>query len=249
MLSIKNLQVSFNRNTPMEKRILNELSLEVSKGEFVAILGGNGAGKSTLLRSLSGEITPDAGKIIFSGQNITTMPQEQKSKYISIVMQDPKISTIENMTILENMSLALMRSSNRGFALFNSAKRKNLIVEKLKILQIGLESRLNEPVSVLSGGQRQALSLCMAILGQCDLLLLDEICAALDPNMSEFVMALTHKIVKENNITSLMITHDMNHALKYGDKIAVISQGKIKKIVLKEEIKTVDSSQLAKYLL
>ena len=236
MLKITNLEFSVLKNTKLEKKILNDLDLTAKTGEFLVIIGGNGAGKSTLFNVLSGFCFSDSGSIYLDANDITTLEQNKRSKLVSIVMQDPKVSSMENMTILENMALAFCRSKKRSLRPFNNFKRRELFKQNLSQLNMGLENRLDELVSNLSGGQRQALSLCMALLGDAKLLLLDEICAALDPNMSELVMNLAYSIAKKKNLSTIMITHNMEHALRFADRLLVLSAGKVIKEFSKQQL-------------
>ncbi len=236
MLKITNLEFSVLKNTKLEKKILNGLDLTAKTGEFLVIIGGNGAGKSTLFNVLSGFCFSDSGSISLDANDITTLEQNKRSKLVSIVMQDPKVSSMENMTILENMALAFCRSKKRSLRPFNNSNRRELFKQNLSQLNMGLENRLDELVSNLSGGQRQALSLCMALLGEAKLLLLDEICAALDPNMSELVMNLAYSIAKKKNLSTIMITHNMEHALRFADRLLVLSAGKVTKEFSKQEL-------------
>jgi putative ABC transport system ATP-binding protein len=244
MLKITNLEFSVLKNTKLEKKILNGLDLTAKRGEFLVIIGGNGAGKSTLFNVLSGFCFSDSGTIYLEDENITTLEQSRRSKLVSIVMQDPKVSSMENMTILENMALAFCRSKKRSLVPFNNFKRRELFKQNLSQLNMGLEDRLDELVINLSGGQRQALSLCMALLGDAKLLLLDEICAALDPNMSELVMNLAYSIAKKKNLSTIMITHNMEHALRFADRLLVLSAGKVTKEFSKQELAFISAREL-----
>lgn len=248
MLSLRNIEFTFNKNSRLAQKILKGINFEVNNGDFVMLLGGNGAGKSTLLNILSGFLKADNGNIVLEQSDITNFSQSKKSKFVSLVMQDPKISTMEHMSIYENLAFASMRSKNRTLRPFFTKNREKIFKENLAVLNMGLEDRLDELVLNLSGGQRQALSLCMALLGECKLLLLDEICAALDPNIAEMVMNLTYEIAKRKKITSIMITHNMEHAIRFADKIIVLSDGKVLKEYAYEEIKNLTPGSLAALL-
>jgi putative ABC transport system ATP-binding protein len=225
MLKLTNINVTLGKKTKLEQTILKGLNLEVTEGEFVVIIGGNGAGKSTLLSTISGAITPDIGKVYLEGKDLTNTSQLCRSSLIATVLQDPKVGTMENMTIFENMALAFKRGQKRGLRLFSQQQRTMLFKKKLSILNMGLEERLKETVSHLSGGQRQVLSLIMALLQESKILLLDEITAALDPGSSESTMELINKIVREQKRTCIMITHHMAHAIKYGDRLLLLKNG------------------------
>jgi putative ABC transport system ATP-binding protein len=234
MLKLDNINVTLNQGTNIERTILNDLSFEVSEGEFIIILGGNGAGKSTLFNVISGFMQPVSGNILIDKENVTFKKHTQRASFISKVMQDPKVGTMENMTIEENMSFACKRGQKRLFSQHLTSKRRAFYKEKLSILGMGLENRLEELVANLSGGQRQALSLIMSIMADSKILLLDEMTAALDPKMAENVMHIANKIVTEEKRTTLMITHNLGHALKYGDRILILGDGKIQKEFKKE---------------
>jgi putative ABC transport system ATP-binding protein len=229
MLKLDDITVTLGKNTLLERTVLTNLSLDIKQGEFVSIIGGNGAGKSTLFNVISGFITPEKGKIFLKDQEITNDPQHKKSLYISKVMQDPKVGTMENLSILENMAFAYKRGLKRSLLPFNTHKRRSLFRDKLSLLGMNLENRLDDLVGSLSGGQRQALSLIMSILTPSDVLLLDEITAALDPKVAQSVMELAAKIIEAENRTTLMITHNMSHALTYGGRILILNGGKIEK--------------------
>ena len=229
MLKLQDISVTFGRGTKLERCIFDELNLSVANGQFLTIIGGNGAGKSTLLNVISGYIIPDQGTVIIDGDDVTDVSQIDRAKLIAKVMQDPRIGTIENMTIEENMSFAYMRDKKRRFALHDSLDRRKLFCKKLKMLDMGLENKLDELVGNLSGGQRQALSIIMAIIADFKILLLDEITAALDPKTAETVMKLAAKIAYEEKRTTIMITHNMQHAAEYSDRIVVLSGGKVTK--------------------
>lgn len=228
MLKIHNISKTFNPGTVNEKKALSGLSLELAKGDFVTILGSNGAGKSTLFNAIAGSFVVDSGSILLDGQNITNLPDYKRSKFIGRLFQDPLKGTAPNMTIEENLALAYMRASH-GTSPFSmvSARDRREFREKLAMLELGLEDRMDHPVGLLSGGQRQALTLLMATLVTPKLLLLDEHTAALDPATAEKVLALTKKIVAENGITCLMITHNIPSALSLGNRTIMMKGGSI----------------------
>lgn len=227
MLNLTDISVTMGRGTPLERRVLNNLNLNLEPGEFVILIGGNGAGKSTLFNAIAG-ITPiDSGSIILDKTNITSWPTDKRASLIAKVLQDPRIATIGSMTIEENLSFALKRGQCRGFAFHANRDRRTLFKEKLAHLGMGLENRLNELTGNLSGGQRQALSLIMALMSESKLLLLDEITAALDPNMAELIMELTARIVREEKRTTLMITHNTSHMNQYGNRTLRLEDGRI----------------------
>ena len=228
MLQISHISKTFNPGTVNEKKALNGIDLHLDAGDFVTILGSNGAGKSTLFGAIAGSFVVDEGTIRLDGQNITSLPDYKRSKFIGRLFQDPLKGTAPSMTIEENLALAYLRASEKRspFSVV-TAKDRAGFREKLAQLELGLEDRMDHPVGLLSGGQRQALTLLMATLVTPKLLLLDEHTAALDPATAEKVLALTKKIVAENHITCLMITHNMKNALKLGNRTLMMDSGRI----------------------
>ena len=228
MLKLENISLTFNPGTVNEKKALTDLSLHLEKGDFVTILGSNGAGKSTLFNTIAGTYTPDSGNVFLDGKDITALPDYKRSKEIGRLFQDPLKGTAPNMTIEENLALAYLRANHTKspFSMVSKADRADFR-EKLAMLNLGLEERMNQPVGLLSGGQRQALTLLMATLGTPKILLLDEHTAALDPGTAEIVLELTKKIVAENNITCLMITHNLASSLSLGNRTIMMADGRI----------------------
>ena len=228
MLKIHNISKTFNPGTVNEKKALSELSLHLNKGDFVTILGSNGAGKSTLFNAIAGSFSIDSGTIELDGKNITNQPDYKRSKFIGRLFQDPLRGTAPNMTIEENMALAYLRASERRspFSMVSAADRKDFR-DRLAMLELGLEDRMTQSVGLLSGGQRQALTLLMATLVTPKLLLLDEPTAALDPATAEKVLQLTKQIVAQHNITCLMITHNIPSALELGNRTIMMNDGQI----------------------
>lgn len=228
MLKLRNISKTFNPGTVNEKTALSGIDLSLAPGDFVTILGSNGAGKSTLFGAIAGSFVVDTGSIYLDGQNITNLPDYKRSKYIGRLFQDPLKGTAPSMTIEENLALAYLRASEQRFpfSMVTAADRRDFR-EKLAMLELGLEDRMDHPVGLLSGGQRQALTLLMATLVTPKLLLLDEHTAALDPATAEKVLNLTAKIVAENNITCLMITHNIPSALNLGNRTIMMNNGSI----------------------
>lgn len=228
MLKLENISLTFNPGTVNEKKALTDLSLHLEKGDFVTILGSNGAGKSTLFNTIAGTYTPDSGRVYLDGKDITALPDYKRSKEIGRLFQDPLKGTAPNMTIEENLALAYLRANHTKspFSMVSKADRADF-KEKLAMLNLGLEERMNQPVGLLSGGQRQALTLLMATLVTPKILLLDEHTAALDPGTAEVVLELTKKIVAENNITCLMITHNLASSLALGNRTIMMANGRI----------------------
>ena len=247
MIELQDLHVIFNKGTKIENHVLKGLDLKVLDGQFVTIIGGNGAGKSTLMNVLAGNIKPSSGKVIIDSLNVTKMSPENRSSMVSRVFQDPMIGTFADLTIEENMSLAMKRGESRGFALGLNSTARNKFREALSDIGIGLENRLTDKVASLSGGQRQALSLIMATLLGSKILLLDEHTAALDPKIAKKMMQLTDKIVKRHNLTALMITHSMSQALEFGDRTIMMYHGEIVRDMFGDERKKLSSADLVKY--
>ena len=229
MLEVSHISKTFNAGTVNEKRALSDLSLRLADGEFATIVGSNGAGKSTLFNAIAGVFYVDAGTITLDGRDITFLPSYQRSRRIGHLFQDPLKGTAPNMTIEENLALAYLRAGTAPHAIFSriSRKDKELFREKLALLNMGLEDRMKQPVGLLSGGQRQALTLLMATLVTPKLLLLDEHTAALDPATAEKVLELTKSIVAEKKITCLMVTHNMHQALELGNRTLMMDGGRI----------------------
>ena len=228
MLKLDHIKKTFNPGTVNEKRALNDLSLHLAPGDFVTVLGSNGAGKSTMFNAIAGAFQPDSGSVILDGRDITSLPDYKRSKFIGRMFQDPLKGTAPSMTIEENLALAYLRASRSRspFSMVSAAERREFR-EKLAQLGLGLEDRMNAMVGLLSGGQRQALTLLMATLVTPKLLLLDEHTAALDPATAEKVLDLTKKIVAENSITCLMITHNVQSALQLGNRTIMMKDGQI----------------------
>lgn len=227
MLKITNLHKTFNPNTVNEKKVLNGLDLQLEKGDFVTVIGGNGAGKSTLLNMIAGVHLSDEGKIQLNKKDITYLPEYERAKYLGRVFQDPMMGTAANMQIDENLAMAYRRGKKRGLSWGITKEERDLYYKKLEILDLGLETRLSTKVGLLSGGQRQALTLLMATLKEPQLLLLDEHTAALDPKTAKKVLELTKKIIDKSSLTTLMITHNMKNAIEYGNRLIMMYDGKI----------------------
>lgn len=244
MLRIENVYKTFNPGTINEKRVLKGLNLNLYPSDFVTVIGGNGAGKSTMLNMIAGVHVPDAGKIILDGVDITRLPEYERAKYLGRVFQDPMMGTAANMEIQENLALAYRRGKKRGISWGISKEEKLLYMEDLKILDLGLESRLTSKVGLLSGGQRQALTLLMATLQKPKLLLLDEHTAALDPKTAKKVLDITEQIVENNKLTALMVTHNMKNAIQYGNRLIMMHEGKIIYDVSGEEKKNLKVADL-----
>lgn len=245
LLELKNIHKIFEKGTINENHVLRDLNLSVEEGDFISIIGGNGAGKSTLLNTIAGVVKMDEGDITLNGVSIKKESVEARSKHISRVFQDPRMGTATNLTIEENMAIAYLRGKKRS--IFKKAvtdKEREHFKKVLSDLGLGLENRLKTDAGFLSGGQRQALTLAMSTMIRPDILLLDEHIAALDPKTSDMVMALTKKVVEEQHLTTLMITHNMEHAIDYGNRLVMLYHGKIVVDVSGEEKKQLTVNQL-----
>ena len=227
MLEIKNVTKIFNAGTVNEKVALDNVSLTLNDGDFVTVIGGNGAGKSTLQNIVAGTYFPDYGEILINGKKVTRMAEYKRAKYIGRVFQDPRIGTATDMWIEENMSLAMSRGKMRGLGWSISAKDRKYFKELLATLDLGLEDRLSTKVGLLSGGQRQAITLLMASMNYPELLLLDEHTAALDPKTAAKVLQITDEVISKDNLTTLMITHNMADAIRLGNRLIMMHEGKI----------------------
>ena len=227
MLEIRNINKTFNPGTINANHALRDLSLDLTDGESIAVIGGNGAGKSTLLNAVAGVWHVDSGSIHLGGIDVTHLPEFKLAKYIGRVFQDPMMGTAANMQIEENLALAARRGQHRGLRQGITKAEREQFRELLKILDLGLENRLTDKVGLLSGGQRQALTLLMATLRKPKLLLLDEHTAALDPKTAAKVMEVTRTLVNQDQLTTLMITHNMRDAIEYGDRLIMMYEGRI----------------------
>ena len=227
MIVVENVEITFNKGTALENRALCAINLSIPRGQFLTMIGSNGAGKSTLLNILAGELKPDDGRVVVDDTDITSWPVYRRAAKISRMFQDPRAGICEHMSIIENVAIAAARTAPRGFRFAITAEVRGLAKERLAVLGLGLEKRLDDRVSLLSGGQRQALALVMATLGHTKVLLLDEHTAALDPAAAELVMKLTGEVVRTLGITTVMVTHSMRQALELGNRIIMLHQGHI----------------------
>jgi len=244
MLKITGLKKTFNKGTVNAKTALNGLNLELKDGDFVTVIGGNGAGKSTLLNAIAGVWKPDAGKIEIDGVDVTNMPEHKRAKFLGRVFQDPMKGTAPDMEIAENLAIASRRGIRRRFVRGVKKQDRESYKSLLSSLELGLENRLTTKVGLLSGGQRQAVTLLMATMNKPKLLLLDEHTAALDPKTAAKVLELTDQIVKKNNLTTVMITHNMKDAIQHGNRLIMMHEGRIIIDVSGEEKKKLTVEQL-----
>lgn len=243
MLELKKISKTFNPGTSLAKVALNELSLDVKKGDFISIIGANGSGKSTLFNAIAGSFITDSGSIILDGKDVTLAPEHKRAKSIGRLFQDPMRGSAPGMTVEENLSLAAGRG---GWLSTVSKADKKMFRETVSVLEMGLEDRMDQPVGLLSGGQRQALTLLMATINPPKVLLLDEHTAALDPGTADKVLEITKKVVEENALTCLMITHNMQSALELGNRTVMMDAGRIVMDVSGEERDKLTVSDLLK---
>lgn len=246
MLKLFNVSKTFNPGTITEKIALRNINLELQDGDFVTVIGGNGAGKSTLLNLIAGVHYTDTGSIFLDGMDLTGRPEYVRAKYLGRVFQDPMMGTAANMQIEENLALAMRRGKRRGLSWGIQPAERKLHKEKLALLDLGLENRMTSKVGLLSGGQRQALTLLMATLQKPKLLLLDEHTAALDPKTAKKVLELTEQFVNADHLTTFMVTHNMKDAIRYGNRLIMMSEGRIIYDVRGEEKKNLKVEDLLK---
>ena len=244
MLKLENVWKTFNKGTVNEKVALQRLNLEMKEGDFVTVIGGNGAGKSTMLNAIAGVFGVDSGSITIDGVDVTNLPEYKRAKYIGRVFQDPMMGTAATMQIEENLALAARRGQSRTLRPGITKAEREEYMEQLKILDLGLENRMTAKVGLLSGGQRQALTLLMATLRRPKLLLLDEHTAALDPKTAAKVLSATQRIVEKDNLTTMMITHNMRDAIAYGNRLIMMYEGRVVVDVSGEEKKNLTVEQL-----
>ena len=244
MLEVKQIWKTFNAGTVNEKQALRGISLTLNDGDFCTVIGGNGAGKSTLLNAVAGTFPVDAGSISLGGVDVTKLPEHKRAQYIGRVFQDPMLGTAPTMQIEENLALAARRGKSRGLRWGITKTEREDYIQRLKILDLGLEERLTSKVGLLSGGQRQALTLLMATLIKPQLLLLDEHTAALDPKTAAKVLDATDRLVAKDHLTTLMITHNMKDAISHGNRLIMMYEGRIVIDVSGEEKKKLTVPQL-----
>lgn len=244
MLELQHISKTFNPGTVNAKTALRDLSLMLREGDFVTVIGGNGAGKSTMLNAVAGTFMVDAGKILIDGTDVTHLPEHKRAALIGRVFQDPMMGTAPTMQIEENLALAARRGQRRGLKWGVTNAERDEYHEKLKTLGLGLEDRMTAKVGLLSGGQRQALTLLMASLKRPKLLLLDEHTAALDPTTAAKVLELSDRIVEENGLTAMMITHNMTDAIRHGNRLIMMNEGKIILDIAGEEKKKLTKKDL-----
>lgn len=244
MLDLKDVSITFHPGTVNERKALDHVSLHLDPGDFVCVLGSNGAGKSTLLNAVSGTLPIDEGSIILDGMDLSKKAEHIRSRYIGRLFQDPMKGTAPDMSIMENLGLAYSRGKRMSLSKAIRKKDHQYFFERLKALNLGLEERMTQPVGLLSGGQRQALTLLMSTIVTPKLLLLDEHTAALDPKTAAAVMDLTQRIIEEHSITTLMITHNLRQALEYGNKTIIMNEGRIVAMLEGEQKRNMSVQQM-----
>lgn len=244
MIKLDNIHVVFGRGTPLEKKALSGINLTIEEGSFVTVIGSNGAGKSTLLGILAGDVLATEGRVTIGTTDVTRKPTASRAGLVARVFQDPLAGSCGALTIEENLALALLRGKQRGLAAALSGSRRVHFMERIADLNLGLENRMKDRMDLLSGGQRQAISLVMATLAGSDVLLLDEHTAALDPGMAEFIMDLTQSIVADRKLTTLMVTHSMRQALDFGTRTVMLHGGEVVLDVSGEHRKTLQVEDL-----
>ena len=246
MLEIKNVYKTFNKGTVNEKRALNGIDLVLNDGDFCTVIGGNGAGKSTMLNAIAGVWPVDSGAILIDGVDVSALPEHKRAPYLGRVFQDPMTGTVADMEIIENLAIAARRGKKRGLSWGVKKGEKEKYQKLLAEFDLGLENRMTTKVGLLSGGQRQAITLLMATIQKPKLLLLDEHTAALDPKTAAKVLELSDKIIAENNLTALMVTHNMRDAITHGNRLIMLSDGKVILNISGEEKKNLTVDELLK---
>ncbi|MFH1102650.1 MAG: ATP-binding cassette domain-containing protein [Pseudomonadota bacterium] len=246
MVRLEGVKKVFNRNTVNEKVGIDGITFQIRKGDFITVIGSNGAGKTTLLNLISGTCVPDEGEIFLDEVPVTHYPEHRRAQYLGRIFQNPLMGTAATMTIEENLAMADLRGKRRGLRWGVTGGRRKFYRDTLKVLELGLEDRLKQSVSLLSGGQRQSLTLLMATLSIPKLLLLDEHTAALDPKTAQNVMDLTEKLVRVNNITTIMVTHNMQQAIRFGNRMIMLHEGKIRFHVEGDQKKSLTVEEVVK---
>ncbi|UCF85953.1 MAG: ATP-binding cassette domain-containing protein [Desulfobacteraceae bacterium] len=246
MVRLENIIKIFSKGTIDEKVAINGITLHIRKGDFVTVIGSNGAGKTTVLNLTAGTFAPDKGDILIDSSRVTHLAEHRRAKYLGRIFQDPLMGTAASMTIEENLAMADLRGQSRGLRWGVKKSRREYYREILGMLDLGLETRLKDTVSLLSGGQRQSLTLLMVTLSLPKLLLLDEHTAALDPKTAQRVMELTQKIIEENNLTTVMVTHNMQQAIRYGNRMIMLHEGRVQFDIEGEEKKALTVEEVVK---
>jgi putative ABC transport system ATP-binding protein len=239
MIEIANISKTFNTGKPNQVNAISKVSLNIKAGEFVVIVGSNGSGKTTLLNLVAGNILPDTGAITIDGNNVTRLPEYKRSKWIARIFQNPLLGTAGDLSIVDNFRLAAIRTQYKGLSIGKNESFKKLVKDKIATLGMGLESKIEQPIGTLSGGQRQALTLLMSVMDTCKILLLDEPTAALDPRSAENVMRIADSLIKEYSLTAILVTHNLKDAGNYGSRIIQMEEGEILR-----DVSTIEKSKL-----
>ncbi|TAH42605.1 MAG: ATP-binding cassette domain-containing protein [Bacteroidetes bacterium] len=227
MIELKNINYTFQKGTVNETKALSEINLTIKSGEFVVLIGSNGSGKSTLMNSLADTVIPDSGKILVDGIDATNLPEHKRCKWIARLFQNPLLGTAPDLSVLENFRLAALRTQKKGLQIGTGKKFRDEVADHVGALGLDLEKKLDQPVGTLSGGQRQAMTLSMAVMDEAKILLMDEPTAALDPKTSEVFMKLAKRVIAERRLTCILITHQLKDALNYGNRLILLREGKI----------------------
>lgn len=235
MIEIKEASKIFHPDTAQQTIALNNINLKINKGEFLVLVGSNGSGKSTLLNAIAGVTSLTKGKIIFDGSDVTSLQDFERSKWVAKIFQNPLAGTAPDLTVLDNFRMAALRTKNKSLRTGISNKFIESVQEKINVLSLGLENKVYNKMGSLSGGQRQALTLLMAVMDNCKVLLMDEPTASLDPRSAETVMSIAQKLISKNNLTAILVTHNMKDAIHYGNRIIQMKEGKILRDLKKEE--------------
>jgi putative tryptophan/tyrosine transport system ATP-binding protein len=244
MIEIRNISKTFNRGTANEAAALQSVTITIKESEFVVVVGANGSGKTTLLNAIAGTVEVDAGEILIDGKNIAALKDYERSRWIARIFQNPLQGTASELTVLENFRLASLRTKSKGLTIGTGEKFIQQAKEKISTLNLGLENKLNQPMGTLSGGQRQALSLLMAVMDETKILLMDEPTASLDPKTSELVLQIADKIIREYKLIALFVTHQLKDALKCGDRIILMQEGSIGRDISSAEKKGLQTTDI-----
>ena len=247
MIRLDNITKTFNKGEANEVSALKNISLEIKENEFVVLVGGNGSGKSTLLNTIAGRTLADSGKIFIDGIDVTRLKEHERSKWIARIFQDPLTGTAPDLSILENFRLASLRTQKKNLSIGTGKKFQDAVKEKISQIGLGLENRINRPMNSLSGGQRQALTLVMAIMSDAKIILLDEPSSALDPRTATLVMQLAEKIIKNYELTAVLVTHNIKDAISYGSRIIQMHDGRIARDVMSHEKNALQPAQVAEW--
>ncbi|MCO5935093.1 ATP-binding cassette domain-containing protein [Mucilaginibacter sp. RB4R14] len=244
MIHLNNIHKTFSTGKPNEVIAINNVNLEIKAGEFVVIVGSNGSGKTTLLNLVAGNILPDAGTITIDSNPVTRLPEHKRSKWIARIFQNPLLGTAGDLSIIDNFRLAALRTQNKGLTIGKNDQFKAVVRNKITTLGMGLEDKIEQPIGTLSGGQRQALTLLMSVMDTCKILLLDEPTAALDPRSAENVLRIANNLIKEYNLTAILVTHNLKDAGNYGSRIIQMGEGAVLKDVAGAEKQNLKQNEL-----